>query len=105
MSIFMGFLRQILSHFSLTGKNVGSFGEGPGEYKRLLMATGKLKSYTGYDGSPYASENSGGTVQYLDLTIDAFGLPEFDWILSLEVAEHIPADFERYSPLVYTWHG
>ena len=78
-----------------SGKSVGSFGEGPGEYIRLLMATGTLKSYTGYDGSPYAHENSEGRVQYLDLTIDAYGLPAFDWVFSLEVAEHIPATFER----------
>ena len=41
------------------------------------------------------AENSEGQVEYLDLTIDAFGLPAFDWILSLEVAEHIPSEYER----------
>jgi len=88
--------KALIAHLStfFEGKNVGSFGEGPGSYKSLLLATGKLKSYTGYDGSPYASENSDGEVEFLDLTIDAFNLPAFDWILSLEVAEHIPAEFE-----------
>ena len=78
------------------GKHVGSFGDGPGEYKRLLDETGLLASYTAYDGSPYAAENSGGRVSHLDLTIAAFGLPAFDWVISLEVAEHIPAQFEGY---------
>ena len=45
------------------------------------------------------AENSDGQVEFLDLTIDAFNLPAFDWILSLEVAEHIPAEFERYMSL------
>ena len=74
---------------------MGSFGDGPGEYKRLFDATSSLASYTAYDGSPFAKENSEGRVSHLDFTIDAFGLPAFDWVLSLEVAEHIPAAYER----------
>ena len=77
------------------GKHVGSFGDGPGEYKRLLDETHSLSSYTAYDGSPYAAENSDNRVSHLDFTIPAFGLPAFDWVLSLEVAEHIPKDYER----------
>lgn len=76
------------------GKHVGSFGDGPGEYKRLLDETHSLSSYTAYDGSPYAAENSDNRVSHLDFTIPAFGLPAFDWVLSLEVAEHIPKDYE-----------
>lgn len=87
-------LIQFLKTF-FQGKHVGSFGDGPGEYKRLLDKTGLLASYTAYDGSPYAAENSEGRVSHLDLTIAAFGLPAFDWVISLEVAEHIPALFER----------
>ena len=79
----------------ISGKRVGSFGDGPGEYKRLLDESGSLASYTAFDGSPFASENSEGRVSHLDFTIAAFGLPAFDWVLSLEVAEHIPAEFER----------
>lgn len=75
-------------------KRVGSFGDGPGEYKRLFDESGSLASYTAYDGSPFAAENSEGRVSHLDFTIDAFGLPAFDWVLSLEVAEHIPTEFE-----------
>ena len=82
---------------------MGSFGDGPGEYKRLLDETGLLASYTAYDGSPYAAENSEGRVFHLDLTIAAFGLPSFDWVISLEVAEHIPALFERYVGTDLDW--
>ena len=33
-------------------------------------------------------------MKYLDLTIPQYGLPAYDWIISLEVAEHIPKEFE-----------
>ena len=31
---------------------------------------------------------------FLDLTLPLYGLPLYDWIISLEVAEHIPKNFE-----------
>lgn len=33
-------------------------------------------------------------VHFLDLTASQFGLDLYDWVLSLEVAEHIPGRFE-----------
>ncbi len=33
-------------------------------------------------------------MKYLDLTLPQYGLPMYDWVISLEVAEHIPAQFE-----------
>ena len=30
----------------------------------------------------------------MDLTIPQYGLPVYDWIISLEVAEHIPKQYE-----------
>ncbi|KAK7004444.1 hypothetical protein BgiMline_005964 [Biomphalaria glabrata] len=35
------------------------------------------------------------TVSFLDLTAPQYGLPIFDWVVSIEVAEHIPAKFEE----------
>lgn len=35
-----------------------------------------------------------GTVSYLDLTIPQYGLPLYDWVVSLEVVEHIPREYE-----------
>ena len=37
---------------------------------------------------------SEGRVSFLDLTLPLYGLPLYDWIISLEVAEHIPKQFE-----------
>ena len=85
-------VRTLYPFFS--GKHVGSFGDGPGRYKQLLTDSGKLKSYDAYDGAPFCDVTSEGRVAFLDLTLTQYGLPLYDWIMSLEVAEHIPTDFE-----------
>jgi len=77
-----------------TGKYVGSFGDGPGRYKQKLLASGKVSGYDAYDGAPFCDTTSEGRVKFLDLTLPQFGLPIYDWAMSLEVAEHIPAQFE-----------
>ena len=33
-------------------------------------------------------------VKFLDLTLPQYWLPRYDWVLSTEVLEHIPAKFE-----------
>jgi hypothetical protein len=78
----------------LKGKVVGSFGDGPGLYKKHLDSLNEVVSYTAYDGAPYCEKVTGGVVQFLDLTASQFGLQAFDWIISVEVGEHIPAKFE-----------
>ncbi|XP_067672745.1 uncharacterized protein [Haliotis asinina] len=82
-----------LSHFFIN-QTVASFGDGPGDYKKFLDATHQLRAYDAYDGAPYARETSGGVVQFADLTVPLYGLPLYDWVISLEVAEHIPAKYE-----------
>ena len=74
---------------------MASFGDGPGRYKQLLLDTGKLKSYDAFDGAPFSEETSEGRVDFLDLSIPQYGLPLYDWILCLEVAEHIPQQYEH----------
>ncbi|XP_059178587.1 uncharacterized protein LOC131957810, partial [Physella acuta] len=76
------------------GKSVGSFGDGPGAYKRHLDTLKEVKSYTAYDGAPYCELVTNGTVIFLDLTVPQYNLPIFDWVISVEVGEHIPAKFE-----------
>ncbi|VDI67971.1 Hypothetical predicted protein [Mytilus galloprovincialis] len=82
-----------LSSF-LRGKKVASFGDGPGAYKREILKLGQVKSYDAYDGAPFCEETSEGRVKFMDLTIPQYGIPLYDWILSLEVAEHIPKRYE-----------
>ncbi|KAL3862471.1 hypothetical protein ACJMK2_008435 [Sinanodonta woodiana] len=76
------------------GSKVASFGDGPGRYKQLIEDAGKAVTYDAYDGAPYCEETSKGRVKFLDLTLPQYGLPMYDWVISLEVAEHIPGEFE-----------
>ena len=82
-----------LSNF-FKDKTVGSFGDGPGAYKREIEKLGEVKLYDAYDGAPFCEETSEGRVKFLDLTVSQFGLPLYDWIISLEVAEHLPEQSE-----------
>jgi len=50
--------------------------------------------YDAFDGAPYVELTTNNQVQYLDLSVPIYHLNKYDWILSLEVAEHIPAQFE-----------
>ncbi|CAG0908167.1 unnamed protein product [Cyprideis torosa] len=86
-------LAKALSTF-FAGKRVASFGDGPGQYQLLLTKDGKVLSYAAFDGAPFTEQTSENRVKFLDLAIPHFGLEVFDWILSLEVAEHIPEQFE-----------
>ena len=76
------------------GKTVASFGDGPGDYKKHIDTMKTLKLYDAYDGAPYCKEVSGGVVEFLDLTAPQYGLPLYDWVISLEVAEHVPKMYE-----------
>ncbi|XP_045215772.1 uncharacterized protein LOC123566020 [Mercenaria mercenaria] len=82
-----------LSEF-LRGKTVGSFGDGPGAYKREMLKLNQVKLYDAFDGAPFCEETSKGMVTFMDLTVPQYGIPMYDWVLSLEVAEHIPKEFE-----------
>lgn len=86
-------LVKALSDF-LKGKTVGSFGDGPGAYKRELLKLNQVQLYDAFDGAPYCKETSKGLVTFMDLTVPQYGIPMYDWVMSLEVAEHIPKDFE-----------
>jgi len=86
-------LAKQLSNY-LRGKRVGSFGDGPGLYKKYFDESKMLSVYEAYDGAPFAESVSGGKVKFLDLSVPQFGIPIYDWIVSLEVAEHIPEKYE-----------
>lgn len=86
-------LNNALSKF-FKNKTVGSFGDGPGRYSKEINKLGEVKSYTAYDGAPFCESVTKGIVKFLDLTVPHYGLPDYDWVISLEVGEHIPAKYE-----------
>ncbi|XP_053390590.1 uncharacterized protein LOC123548278, partial [Mercenaria mercenaria] len=78
----------------LKGRSIGSFGDGPGLYKQFFLESNEINVYDAYDGAPFCEITSHGRVKFLDLTLPQYGLPIYDWILSIEVAEHIPKEYE-----------
>ena len=72
--------------------SVGDFGCGIGLYTEYLNARGCR--CRGFDGIPQIGQITGGLVEYLDLSRPQTLDEVFDWVLCLEVLEHIPRDFE-----------
>lgn len=75
-------------------KSVASFGNRLESYKQVLFGTGLLNSYDAYKVTPRSEEASKESMKFVDLTLPQYGLPLYDWILCLEVAEHIPQEYE-----------
>jgi len=67
---------------------------GPVEYKLYGAFCGQVLRYDAYDGAPFSEESTSGVVRYVDLTVPQFWLPRYDWVLCLEVLEHIPRAHE-----------
>ena len=86
-------LSKALSKF-LVGKRVASFGDGPGYYKEFLLSYNEVLSYDSFDGAPFAELTTNNNVKFLDLSVPIYHLDQYDWVISLEVAEHIPEKFE-----------
>eukprot|EP00931_Biecheleriopsis_adriatica_P025170 TRINITY_DN15533_c0_g1_i1.p1 TRINITY_DN15533_c0_g1~~TRINITY_DN15533_c0_g1_i1.p1 ORF type:complete len:255 (-),score=49.21 TRINITY_DN15533_c0_g1_i1:129-893(-) len=73
---------------------IADFGAGGGRYCKLFNRTGEYCCQA-FDGSSRAAFHTGGAVQTqrLDEAFD-FGR-QFDWLMCLEVVEHIPGAFEH----------
>ena len=86
-------LAKELSNF-LASKTVASFGDGPGAYKQIINELNQVSCYDAFDGAPYVELTTNNNVNYIDLSKPIYHLNQYDWIISLEVAEHIPSQFE-----------
>jgi len=76
-------------------KNVKSavdLGCGPGKYVEYLLS--KNFDVEGYDGNPYTPEITNNICKVIDLSVDLDLNRIFDCVISLEVGEHIPKEFE-----------
>ena len=74
-------------------QSVNDFGAGVGQYGRALRSLDPETRWRGYDGAGDVDEATGGFVRFFDLTIP-LSLPRADWVLSLEVGEHVPSAHE-----------
>ena len=65
-----------------------------GQYGHALFSVDPSVRWFGYDGAGNIEIWTNGFVRWFDLTIP-LSLPRTDWVMSLEVAEHIPNSAEH----------
>lgn len=75
----------------LRHRSVIDFGCGAGGYVHRLA---EVTDCRGYDGNPQTPSLTAGRCEHLDISQPVQVNPA-DWVLCLEVAEHIPAKFEQ----------
>ena len=80
------------------GMDVVDLGAGLGHYGKIFTEKGSpVKSWVGFDGAMNVQSATDGLVRFMDLTqphpADERPCVKGDWVLSLEVAEHIPPEF------------
>ncbi len=80
------------------GMNVVDLGAGMAHYGKIFTEKGSpVKSWVGFDGAMNVQNATDGLVRFMDLTqphpADERPCVKGDWVLSLEVAEHIPPQF------------
>jgi hypothetical protein len=67
--------------------------QGLGQYGHALLSADPGVRWRGFDGAGNIEEVTGGFVQFVDLSVP-LSLPRADWVLSLEVGEHVPSRLE-----------
>ena len=72
--------------------SVVDLGCGGGLYTRRLNELGVNTS--GFDGNPHTKEITRGLCDVLDLSEPHTFPTQYDWVLSLEVGEHLPVEYE-----------
>jgi hypothetical protein len=80
------------------GKKVVDLGAGLGHYGKIFKESKDYKvDWVGYDGAINVQEATNGLVKYMDLAqphaTDERPCVAGDWVLSLEVAEHLPLEY------------
>lgn len=82
-------LSEALTAF-LKKQSVIDFGCGAGRYVHQLA---EVTDCRGYDGNPHTPQITAGKCECLDISQPVQVNPA-DWVLCLEVAEHLPAEYE-----------
>ena len=82
----------LLDFFQLEeAQSIVDFGCGHGNYTKLFN---NLIPTEGFDGNPNTKELTNGLCNVLDLSKIVDLKKEYDWVMSLEVGEHIPKEYE-----------
>ena len=72
---------------------INDFGAGVGQYGHALLSRDPRFRWRGFDGAGNVEAFTSGFVEWFDLTMP-LSLPKSDWVLCLEVGEHVPNAFE-----------
>ena len=73
-------------------KSLVDFGCGMGDYLKKFKQNNI--NAIGFDGNPYTPYLTNNLGQVLDLSLPKYFDEQFDWVLSIEVGEHLPSEFE-----------
>ena len=73
-------------------KTIADFGCGMGHYVKHLREN-EINAF-GFDGNPNTPELTNGLGKVLDLSVEKQFEESFEWIISLEVGEHLPKEYE-----------
>lgn len=73
-------------------KNLVDFGCGMGKYVKTFQENNI--NAVGFDGNPNTPELTNNLCNVLDLSVPKKFDEPFDWVMSLEVGEHLPSQFE-----------
>ncbi len=73
-------------------ESIVDFGCGMGDYAKLFLKNGF--AIEAFDGNPATPQLTGGIGQIQDLSKPFYIGKNFDWVLSLEVGEHLPKEYE-----------
>jgi len=93
-----GLLRGLLRHVwkppfeTAEPMSIADFGAGGGQYSTWLNETGLVAAYA-FDGTQQATTASDGVVHEINLIQEIRLWRTFDWVMCLEVGEHIPKQF------------
>jgi len=87
------FLRYLIRHVLTAGQTIGDFGANVGHDSMWLNETGLVESFA-FDGIPGVERLSGGRVKEVQLAVPMDLGRSFDWIMCLEVGEHMPKGSE-----------
>lgn len=75
------------------GKSVLDVGTGLGRYGKWFQEHAATVAWEGIDGAENIEEVTQGWVKFGDFT-EELRLPQRDWVMSLEVGEHLPRQYE-----------
>ena len=87
----LGLKKLLVDEFSGTEQTFYDFGCGDAAYAKALNDAGL--SVACYDGNPATPQITDGLGAVLDLTSD-FDFGPRDWVICLEVGEHVPKEYE-----------